>query len=229
MTAEPAPPRIVREHCNSCLGWKNHLVVHEERTGWTEEVDDRAGIHIEGGHIWTMYRCLGCDDVRMKHANWFSEDVDHEGNVNVHHEWYPPSIMRQKPPWMRSILPFNVKLAEIAPLTLEIYGALAIGAHRVATMGIRALAERGMVDLVGEKGTFKKTIRAFLDAGYVAPFRAEMFENTLIEAGHAAMHRNFSPSADDVNTLLDILEGVLNTVHYEPMRADAVRRTIPPR
>lgn len=223
------PARVVKEHCNSCLGWKNHDVVHEERSDWTEEVDDQPGISISGGHIWTLHRCRGCDDVRMKHAHWFSEDMDVDGNPNVAEEWFPPSITRQKPKWLRSFFPFNAKLGDLSGLTLEIYGALAIGAHRVAAMGIRALVERLMTDVVGDRGNFKATVRAFFDAGYVAPFQQAMFENTLIEAGHAAMHRDFAPSAEDVNTLLDIVEGVLDAVYYQPMLADAVRKSIPRR
>lgn len=224
--AEQSP---VKQHCNSCLGWKNHDVVHEETSSWTEVFDGPEGISISGGHVWTIYRCRGCDDVRMKHAHWFSEDMDADGSPVLNEEWFPPSINRQKPKWIRSLLPFNLKLVELRGLTLEIYGALAIGAHRVATMGIRALVERLMIDVVGDKGTFKATVRAFFEAGYVAPFQRAMFENTLIEAGHAAMHRDFMPSAEDVNTLLDIVESVLDAVYYQPMSADAVRKSIPSR
>lgn len=56
-----------------------------------------------------------------------------------------------------------------------------------------------------------------------------MFRDTLIEAGHAAMHRDFEPSADTVNTLLDIVEGIMHSIHYAPMLAEQVNKTIPAR
>jgi hypothetical protein len=74
--------------------------------------------------------------------------------------------------------------------------ALAAGAHRVATMGIRALVERLMIDQVQDKGSFEKNIKAFFDAGHVAPNQQAVFRDTLIEAGHAAMHRDFEPTAN---------------------------------
>lgn len=220
---------ILKAHCNKCLGWKNLQVVHREQTGWEEELDDQHGISINGGDTWTLLKCLGCDEVRLQHAHWFSEDMDPDGRPIVHTEWFPPSITRQKPIWRRQLLPFNVKLNDLNGLMDEIYGALSIGAHRVATMGIRALVERIMVDLVKNQGTFQATMKEFFDAGYVAPVQQGMFENTLIEAGHAAMHRGFEPTADTVNTLLDIVESVQHAIYYQPMLAAEAQKTIPGR
>ncbi len=220
---------VVKAHCNKCLGWKNLQVVHREQTSWSEDLDDQQGVSIYGGDTWTLLKCLGCDEVRLQHTSWFSEDTDPDGQPAIHTEWFPPSITRQMPIWRRQVFPFSVKLQELNGLTGEIYGALSIGAHRVAAMGIRALVERVMVDLVGDKGTFQSTTKAFFAAGFVAPFQQEMFENTLVEAGHAAMHRGFEPTAETVNTLLDIVEGVMNTIYYQPMLAAEAQKTIPGR
>ena len=107
--------------------------------------------------------------------------------------------------------------------------AVGKGAHRLATMGIRALVEKLMIDQVGDQGSFEKNIKAFFAAGHIAPNQQAMFRDTLIEAGHAAMHRDFDPSADTVNTLLDIVEGILHNIHYAPLLADNVKKTIPQR
>ena len=218
---------VVKEHCNTCLGWKNHVLVHTETTGWSEDVDE--GAHISGGDSWTLFRCLGCDAVRLRHQRWFSEDTDSYGRPNVSTEFFPPSVTRQKPQWRRQFLPHNVYLHSYDGLCDEIYGALALGAHRLAAMGIRALAERLMIDQVQDQGSFEKNIRAFFDAGHVAPNQQAIFRDTLIEAGHAAMHRAFEPSADTINTLLDIVEGVMHAIHYAPMLAEQVKKTIPAR
>lgn len=54
MSEPTVAPRVSKEHCNTCLGWKNHDVVHEEKTRWQEEIDEEDGIFIEGAHAWTM-------------------------------------------------------------------------------------------------------------------------------------------------------------------------------
>ena len=144
-------------------------------------------------------------------------------------EYFPPSITRQKPQWRRQFLPFNGYLNSYDGLCDEIYGALAMGAHRLATMDIRALVERLMIDQVGDQGTFENNVKAFFSAGHVATNQQGMFRDTLIEAGHAAMHRDFEPSADTVNTLLDIVEGIMHSIYYAPMLAEQVKNTIPAR
>jgi len=222
-------PQTVKEHCNKCLGWKNHEIMHTEQTDWSEEIDDDRGVCVSGGDLWDLMRCRGCDTVKLKHRSWFSEATDERGNPTVDTEYFPPSITRQKPQWRRQFFPHNGYLNSYNGLCDEIYGALAMGAHRLATMGIRALAERLMIDQVQDQGTFEANIRAFFAAGHVAPNQQGMFRDTLIEAGHAAMHRDFEPSADTVNTLLDIIEGIMHSIHYAPMLAEEVRRTIPAR
>ena len=227
---EAKTPEPLKENCNKCLGWKNHVVVHSEITGWNEDIDDdNPGITISGGDIWDLMRCLGCDTVKLKHRSWFSEATDERGNPAVDVEYFPPTITRQKPQWRRQFLPFNAYLNALNGLSDEIYGALAAGSFRLATMGIRALVERVMIDQVGDKKRFVDNIEAFFDAGHVAKNQQERFKGTLIEAGHAAMHRDFKPSADTVNTLLDIIEGIMHSIYYAPMLADQVKKTIPAR
>lgn len=219
----------IKEHCNKCLGWKNHTVVYTETKAWDEDLDDDGSVTISGSDTWTLVRCLGCDAVRLKHQHWFSEDTDEHGRPEIHTEFFPPSINRQKPKWRRQFLPFNVHLNDCNSLCDEIYGTLALGANRLATMGIRALVEKLMIDQVGDHRNFEKNISAFFEAGHVSPNQQQMFRDTLVEAGHAAMHRNFEPSDDTVNTLLDIVEGVMHAVYYAPMLAEQVKKTIPAR
>ncbi|MEP7222553.1 MAG: DUF4145 domain-containing protein [Novosphingobium sp.] len=223
-------PTPVKAHCNKCLGVKNHAVEHRTVTHWNHVLDEDNGIAINGGDEWTLVRCLGCDAVRLKHESWFSEATDEKGRPAIETEWFPPSVTRQKPIWRRDFrLYFNVMLSSYNGLMDEIYGALAIGAHRIATMGIRALVERLMIEKVGDKGTFEATIKAFIADGHVAPNQQSMFRDTLVEAGHAAMHRGFEPTADVVNTLLDIVEGIMHSIYYVPFLAEQASKTIPPR
>ena len=43
------------------------------------------------------------------------------------------------------------------------------------------------------------------------------------------MHRDFEPTANTVNTLLDIVEGIMHAIYYVPMLAENVKETIPQR
>ncbi len=215
-------------HCNKCLGERNHKIVFFEQKDWDSEIDAN-GNGCYGGEIWSLLRCLGCEDTRLRHQYWHSEDTDVDGTPNTYTNFYPPSVTRQKPIWQREFFPFALKLFELNGLSDEIYDALGVGAYRLATMGIRALVERIMIDAVGDRGRFENNISAFFEAGFVAPKQQDTFKNILIEAGHAAMHRNFKPDAEAVNTLLDMVEGIMRSIYYEPMVAEQVNKAIPRR
>jgi len=211
-------------HCNKCLGDRNHQILFTECNEWAN--DDSP---VYGAITWALIKCLGCDDVRLKHQHWFSEDADVDGTPNTYTNYYPPSVTRQKPIWQRQFFPSALRLFQLNSLSDEIYDALGVGAYRLATMGIRALVERIMIDAVGDRGRFENNISAFFEAGFVAPKQQDTFKNILIEAGHAAMHRNFKPDAEAVNTLLDMVEGIMRSIYYEPMVAEQVNKAIPRR
>jgi hypothetical protein len=165
----------------------------------------------------------------MLHSHWFSEDWDDEGRPIQHYDYYPPAITRQKPEWVLSGLPIRLGLYEFGELLDEIYKALAVKAHRLVAMGIRSLVEKMMIDKVGDKGSFERNIEAFFEEGFVARVQQDVFRSTLIEAGHAAMHRDWQPADEDVTTLLDIVEGLIKAIYVHPARAEKVGKRIPPR
>lgn len=226
-----AATETAKEYCNKCLGYTNHIILCTESKEWHSDFDpdDEYGNFTSGGDNWDFMRCLGCDTFKLKHKSWCSEETDGRGHPVVEVEYFPPAVTRQKPQWRRQMIPFSGFLFALNGLCDEIYSALAAGSCRLATMGIRNLVERVMIDQVGDRGRFIYTIDAFFLAGHVAPKQQEMFKDTLVEAGHAAMHRDFQPSADTVNTLLDIIESIMHAIYYTPMLADKVKKTIPAR
>lgn len=81
---------------------------------------------------------------------------------------------------------------------------------------------------VSPPSPFGQTADAFFAAGFVAPVQRGRFRTVLIEAGHAAMHRSFRPSRQDIETLLDWVEGLVDAIYYEPMRSGTVGKKLPP-
>lgn len=215
--------------CNRCLRPTNHKVLWSDRRAWDEVVDEEYRAVIEGADIYVVLECAGCNQVRFLHSHWFSEDSDERGHPNLYEDYYPPTVTRQKPLWRRSTFPFIwAVINDLNPLFDEVYSAHASGAFTLTAMGIRALTEKIMVEQVGKHGTFAETVEAFFQAGFVAPIQQDRFRNVLIEAGHAAIHRDFKPSREDVETLLDLVEGLVEAIYYEPLRAQAVGEKLPP-
>jgi hypothetical protein len=95
-------------------------------------------------------------------------------------------------------------------------------------MGIRALLEQVMIAKVGDKGTFPKNLHAFCEAGFISTIQRDAIKH-IIDVGHAAIHRKFKPTQRDLNTALDITEGVLAAIYVHPGAATDLSHRIPTR
>jgi hypothetical protein len=84
-------------------------------------------------------------------------------------------------------------------LTTEIYVAVEHRLYTLAAMGIRATFENLMKEKVGDR-PFKALVNEFQKAGYLSP-RQALSLDVIIEAGHAAIHRGWNPTDEDVFTL----------------------------
>lgn len=225
----PQEEKSVKVHCNKCGAHTNHNVEHSFRTSWEDVVDDDYGAVINGWEQTETLRCLGCDTIHLREASYFSEDSGPRGEPVVHYKFVPARFSRQKPGWVSDWLHFDKKIEDLVALHNEIYRALAEGSRRLAAMGIRALVEQIMIDKVGDKGRFEENIKAFFEAGFVAPVQQSTFRETLIEAGHAAMHRGFNPSVSTIETLLDIVEPLVDDLYFKQRRAREAAKSIPKR
>ncbi len=226
MKKENEPQKV---HCNTCGSTTNHSVEHSFRRNWDEVFDDDPGITIYGWEQWDTLRCLGCDTVHLREATFFSENSGPRGEPIIDYRFSPPRLTRHKPQWTKEFLYFDKKLEDLVSLHDEIYKALASQGCRLAAMGIRALVEQIMIDKVGDQGNFQKNIEAFFNAGFVAPVQKGTFQDTLIEAGHAAMHRGFDPSPSTIETLLDIIEPLIDDIYFKDRRAKEAAKSIPSR
>jgi len=110
----------------------------------------------------------------------------------------------------------------------EIYTTLFSKSYALATMGIRALLERVMVDLVGDKGSFKETLSSFKGAGHIGETQRKTLEDTL-EFGHATMHRGYKPTQTDTEIALGIVEGIIESIYIHSPQAADLRKRVPER
>lgn len=95
-------------------------------------------------------------------------------------------------------------------------------------MGIRSLLELILIDACGDQGSFVRNISAFSDGGHISPNQRLHLE-AIVEMGHAAAHRNFQPSVDDLKTAMDIVEQVIAVIYIHPGRATELLSVVPKR
>jgi hypothetical protein len=85
-----------------------------------------------------------------------------------------------------------------------------------------------MVSKVGDLGSFEKQLDAFEKAGYISSIQRGAMTATL-EGGHAAMHRAYEPSEDDIKLVLDIVEGIMAPLYQHQFKAEKMADRLPPR
>lgn len=93
-------------------------------------------------------------------------------------------------------------------------------------MGVRALLERIMVSQAGDKGSFGNNTAEFERRGHVSRLQRQRLD-AILEAGHATMHRAFAPSAEDVLTLLDITEHIIESVYLHETQVEKLKKRVP--
>lgn len=218
----------LKAQCNKCLRETNHLLLYKEDQSWDEEV--ASGITIYGSEIFNMVKCCGCDSVKLMHATWFSEACDEYGTPITEINYYPPAISRAEPKWLIELGGFlpSDQMQYVRGLLKEIYSALHNDSRRLAVMGIRALIEHLMIAEVSDNGSFKMNLEQFQKSGYLSEKQREILE-PILEAGHAAIHRGFHPSVEDVLTVVEITESLVETIYVHTQKAEKLKMRVPQR
>ena len=95
-------------------------------------------------------------------------------------------------------------------------------------MGIRAFFEQLMIAKVGDHKSFGANLTAFLNGGFIAKNQRTAIEH-ILESGHAAIHRGYEPIEQDLNTALNIVEAITETIFFHEQEAKEVAARVPPR
>ncbi len=214
---------VTKAHCNLCGHSTHHDIagielLEQQRTEGTKDLlwDD----------VFEMLRCRGCDNIMMRVTMTDPSSRDTPTII-----YYPPAIARRTPEWLLSAVGSLEKPADIPDpiyhLMSEVYLAVQNNLGRLAAMGIRATLENVMKEKIGDCN-FKVAIDEFQKAGYLS-MRQALSLDSIIEAGHAAVHRGWEPTDDDINTLLDITELIIETVYLHEHRAQELDKRVPRR
>ena len=219
---------LVNAHCNRCLGETKHKVIATETKVWPD-AEDANDNSIWGKEVHELLRCQGCDSITLRHCEWSSEDTDDRGQPIRHINYFPPAVSRQKPKWLTEFL-LNLPIGKSGMRWLvdEIYAALHSDLNRLAAMGIRTLVDMVMTERIGDVGTFSAKLNKLQNEGYISRVQRELLERT-IDAGNAAAHRGYKPDKVDLESILGIVENLIETIYVHTNQAKAFSKKIPKR
>jgi hypothetical protein len=169
-----------------------------------------------------MLQCAGCGSVSLRADSW--DDLTDEGSTS----YLPAATFRQKPEWMVRDEFVKSCPKSVQGLVAEAYICLQSECNRAAAMAVRAILEAVMIHKVGDQGRFQDNLTAFVAGGYLSINQRKVIEPVL-EAGHAAIHRNFEPTREQLIILIDVTESVLATTYLHPRAAAALASRVPRR
>lgn len=200
----------IKAPCSHCLRWTFQVVLHSEdrKDAWD---DDQK---------FEVLECSGCGTVSFARRVLMFDDDENKQIEEV--DYFPTPVSRGMPGWV-------IKLpADLEELAREIYQVVWSGQHRLALMGIRALLEQVMVSKVGDQGRFARNLNAFFEEGFISRVQRDAVA-AILDAGHASIHRMFKPTVEDLNTALDIAEGLLAAIFVHGDAAKEVTDRLPVR
>lgn len=224
MTERPITEKFF---CNVCKGKTNHFV-----RGKYVKTDHVEYAPVSFVQELMMIECCGCENLALVKKTHFSEDVDYDydpgtGKEIIIPNWdeviYPPVTYRTPPTWFDD-LP-DPTLQEISG---EIYKSLQSGSHYLATFGSRTLIDRLIVLTVGDKGNFAKGLAALLAEGKISLHERDILE-PVVQAGHAAAHRGWAPTKEQIAIILDTVEGLIHRLLVLPKLAEELEEAVPGR
>lgn len=199
-------------HCNSCLRSTRHdvLKVHTVEDSY----DDGHG---GGGwrSTYSLLACRGCGTASLR-TDYFDTSIGDYDPV-----FYPAIISRKPPKWV-----WQLK-RDWRELLQEVYTAIDADSRRLAVMGARTLVDLYLTESVGNHGRFEERLDKLVDAGHLAPSDKSTLRAAL-EAGNAAAHRGYNPAVNDLNTVMDIVEHLLQK-HVLQARAKSLEISTPTR
>lgn len=213
--------------CNTCQNETWHNVLHEVTQ------DNSEGSYFEQ-ITYHLVNCCGCEGIRLQVVEVSDAcDRNENGNIVPFEYVFPPKALRSKPKWIGQILwPFHVETGfankNALMLITEIYTALYNKCNRLGMMGIRALLEHVMIQKCGDLKSFSRNMEAFRDKGYISDVQKEALE-TVLEAGHAVIHRAHAPSESELLAALDITENLIHSIYILETAKQEPARNVPPR
>jgi Domain of unknown function (DUF4145) len=129
----------------------------------------------------------------------------------------------QVPAWLDK-LPQDAQI-----LMNEIYAAMDAGTFALPAMGIRAVVDVVSKEVQqGDIGSFRKKLDGLRDAGHLTPAHHDALD-AVVDAGNAAAHRGFTPSAEALASMIAAVSHLLHAIYVMPESTRLLRAGTPAR
>jgi hypothetical protein len=156
-------------------------------------------------------QCRGCTAVSLKET-WL------KGRQITYYPSPRNFPLRSLPDWW-DLYEWDSKMEA---LIREVYEADSNGSSRLAMIGIRAILEQVMIDKVGDNNSISGNLQKFQEDGYISTPQHDSLRRVL-DAGSAAMHRDYVPDPESLMVAFWVLENILYAAYVQIKHIEQIR------
>jgi hypothetical protein len=192
----------------------------------TDSVYRAVTVREEVRHYVSFAACVDemrvwqADRIRASRAGmrgWAQLDVSSE------RQSLSPQHLVSVPDWVAKVPPHAQALMQ------EIYASVGDQLLALPTMGIRAVIDVVSLDVLGEDaGTFEEKLRRLADIQHITAKQHDAL-SAVVDAGNAAAHRGFMPTANQVSDMLSALGVLLQSIYVLGDSTQRLREATPPK
>ena len=203
--------KIIRGHCPNCGSGRKAYVRCEHVVHSTDEDDG-----ISASDTGMVLECCGCERIYFRRDFWISE-WETIGNHPITGEprlesgvetvYWPAPVSRQRPDWLDKIEEAERHLGKLLE---EMYAALDNDLRVLAAIAARTVFDRAS-ELLGVDPAmgFEEKLDKLSYDGKISFDEGKILQ-VLVDAGSAAAHRGWRPKADELSTMVDVVESFLH-------------------
>lgn len=206
-------PERYKIACPNCGGTEtNHTVIHEKNVGWATDDED-----IRGTYVYSIIRCDGCETYRFRSSEFCSEAIGDRG-----YEEYGIRVYPEQKPNSRQGIDQSKFPNDVAKMYSETLSAFNAGILTLCGGGLRATVEAICIDRGISNGKLYEKINKLVTKGFMVQSQADLLHEERY-IGNYALHEMRTPSKQDLDDGLRIIENLLETIYIIPHRAERLK------
>jgi hypothetical protein len=224
------PPEIVKANCPDC-GPERNAYVRGRHVVHSSEPNSPVSSSDTG----MILECCGCRTLFFRRDFWFSEwdnivqnpyTGQEELEIGVETRYWPSPVRRKSPTWLNQIAETDRTLGR---LLTEMYAALNGDLRVLAAIGARTAFDRSSELLqIDPNLRFGAKLDELVSIGKIGKGERAILE-LLVDAGSAAAHRGWAPGADELDTMIEILEAFVNRAFILEHPVQKLKAAVPPK
>lgn len=219
----PEEEKTIWVTCASCgQGNRKHRILHEKVVNFTDEPHGP----VISREFHRLVECMGCENIKYVISTLDCQVIDAEEEDFKVYPDAPGVVVRRRPAISSDeVMDEEGKMLIPEPvwkMYKETIEALNANIRTLAGGGLRAVVEAICLNNKIKDGNLQEKIEELSKQKLLTDAQADLLHEERY-LGNAALHELATPSAQDIEDGLGIVEGLINTIYILPSKAKRLK------